>query len=319
MQLRIFKRQRHVIGNRLQHVFVRARKWPCLFIQQLQHSDRLPAFIANRQAQQRFRAVPQPQIHFGLKSRIGVRIRQIHHLAVLRHPARNPLRDRQPDFVLFESQPHQRPYLFLLAVHQKNRPALRARMPDRQPQNDVQQFCQIERRIQPLRRFHNRRKLDHRASPLAALERHLRVAPEKVQPRARLLIQLALRRDFQHSYRSRPAPQRPRVRPTVRARRLLSVQNSFHMRRHPPPAAFRFPATPPGRRPPSSRAVRPPAAPEQPAKRTISRGKFARLRFRIQLHEDLVERLKPRAPDAPLRAGVFAFFTCSLCIAPPGS
>ena len=129
VKLRVFQRQRHVIGNRAQQRFIGTRKRPALLIQQLQHANRLAVLVPNRQRQYRFRPESQPQIHFGLKSRIGVRVFQIDALAVLRHPSRNSAICWQPDFLLVEPQSNQRPDFIVLAVHQKNSPALRARMP----------------------------------------------------------------------------------------------------------------------------------------------------------------------------------------------
>ena len=245
MQLRILQRQRHMIGNRAQQIFVRAGECPGLLVQQLQHADRLVALAANRQTQQRLRPKSQPQIHFRFKPRVRVSIRQIHRLAMRRHPSRNPAADRQTDLMLIEPQSHQRPDLVPLAIHQKNRPALRSRVPRGQLQNNVQQFRQIQSRIQPLGSLHNRRKLDHRVAPLAALQSHFRVTPEKFQPSSRLRIQFALWTRFQHSHRIRPAPQHP-CGFLRRSRADFFRAGFFRCVRDPAPAARRFPATPIG-------------------------------------------------------------------------
>ena len=89
VKLRVFQRQRHVIGNRAQQIFIRASKRPRFFVQQLQHADGFAAFAADRQAQQRLGAEAQPHVHFGFKARIRVSVWQVHRLAVFRHPAGN--------------------------------------------------------------------------------------------------------------------------------------------------------------------------------------------------------------------------------------
>src|SRR5579862_4449357 len=165
-----------MVGNRLEHVLIRSRERAGFLVQQLQYSDCFTGFISDRQAKQRSSAISQAQIYLGLETRIGVRIRQIHHFAVLRYPAGNSLGDRQPDFMLLETETDQRPYFLLVTVHQKNGSALRSRVAGGQSQNNVEKFGEVERRIQPLCRFDDRGKLDNRATALTALERDFRVA-----------------------------------------------------------------------------------------------------------------------------------------------
>ena len=92
--------------------------------------------------------------------------------------------------MLLETETDQRPYLLLVTVHEKNGSALRARIAGGQSQNDIQEFCEVERLIQPLRRFDDLGEFDNRATALAALECDLRIAQEEFEPRSRFFIQL---------------------------------------------------------------------------------------------------------------------------------
>jgi len=149
---------------------------------------------------------------------------------VFRHPTGDAAIDRQANFVLVKAKSDERPDFVALAVHQKHRAAFGAGVPRSELQDNVEQFGEVERGIQPLGGFHNRGKLNYCMAPFAAFQRHLCVTPEELQPAARLGIERSLGPRFQNSHWIRAVPQHPRAAVTVRCQ-FLALQNSLDARR----------------------------------------------------------------------------------------
>ena len=180
--------------------------------------------------------------------------------------------------------PDERPDFVALAVHQKHRAPFGAGVPRGELQNNVEQFRQIERGIQPLGGFHNRGELNYRMAPLAAFQRQLCVTPEQLQPAARLWD------------RARPSAAPPGLPPDSRRAPAPSVQPSPFDCRIPCPAEFarcravsgagarRFHAKPTGVPRRTARSAHPPDVPAPPDAHHL-RGQFARIGFRIECRD----------------------------------
>src|SRR4029077_18076838 len=225
VKLRVFESQGDVIGNVSKHRRIPLRERTGLFVQKLQNAGGVAVFVANRQAKQRARPKPQPNIDLRFKSRVRVRVSEIPSLPGLCPPSRDSARHRQTDFVLIESSTDERPDFVFLMVHQEDSAALRAGLPHRELKNDVQKFGKIQRRVETLRRFDDRRKFDDGVAAFAALKRHSSIAAEEVEPAARVDVQLAFKIRFKNTQQGSLATEQPRLAFTIRARNALATNN----------------------------------------------------------------------------------------------
>ena len=183
----------------MQKSFVRRCKRAAFFVEQLKHAGNVPIFIADGKTEQRARAESELLIEFTRKARVLVSIGDIESFAGAGHMAGQAFIDGHANFLLLESQTHERPYFLGLMVHQKYGAAFGAGLPGSQLKNNIDQLGQVDGGVKALGSFEDAGELLERVSALVVGERYAHVPAVELEHAARAFVQRLRGDGFEHA------------------------------------------------------------------------------------------------------------------------
>src|SRR5262249_15335472 len=154
VQASILEGQRHVAGELGEELLVvRVECRSCHLVQQLNHANDLSVCMPDGQAQQRLGAVVELLVKGALEEVERVGIIHVDSFGGLRNPCGDPFATGNAYLFGIEPLRHDRPQLMSLAVYQEHATAVGLYLLPRDLENQLQQFRQVECRIEQARSF----------------------------------------------------------------------------------------------------------------------------------------------------------------------